>query len=397
MKNKMILIVGDDKKAMAQLLIASMNVPSGVSEVQLVPVGEWKGYRAEDEEGQPKLLEFKITEDVIAQMEKNFRGDVVLDYEHQTLTGDQAPAAGWIKKLVNKGKDGLWAVVEWTDKALEYIKNKEYRFLSPVFTLSGIDPRTGAQVGAMLLNAGLTNQPFFKELKPIVSKETFFLTQEDSTMNKLIARLREAYQLAADASEDAIIAKFNEELTNSAGTIAAKNKIIGVIGMKVEDTTEAVVAKLTAINGALSFKGEVITALGLKPEATLEEVKALVISGKNNSVQLAETVTKLADLEAKEFDREFDRIIAKAFFEGRIHPTQPKDAEWSKSQKDLFKAKGSDAYVEYWGKQPVIAPVGKLPTDVIAAKDGGLTEDEAKVANMVGVSAEIVKKHNKTN
>ena len=57
--------------------------------------------------------------------------DIVIDYEHQTLRDMQAPAGGWIKNLFLKN-DGIFAKVEWTQKAKEYLKNKEYRYLSPV-------------------------------------------------------------------------------------------------------------------------------------------------------------------------------------------------------------------------------------------------------------------------
>jgi phage I-like protein len=326
----------------------------------------------------------------------------VVDYEHQTLSGEKAPAAGWFKDLTAITRNGVRVaratIDSWTSAAARMIMDGEYRYISPVFAQNVVDPDSGQFETCMLINMALTNEPFLKNMMPIAASK-FLNPKEDFTMNKLTARMCEVYQLTADASEDAIIAKFNETVTSSAGTIAARNKIVGVIGMKAEDTTEAVVAKLTdlvaAQRGALTFKGEVLTALGLKSEATLEEVKVLVISGKNNSTHLAVAVAKLADLEGKEFNREFDRIIAKAFFEGRIHPTQPKDAEWLKSNKDLFKAKGSDGYEEYWSKQPAIAPVGKLPTDVVAAKAGGLSDEETAVAKQVGVSVETVKLHNK--
>ena len=55
--------------------------------------------------------------------------DLVVDYEHQTLKGVEAPAAGWVKEL--KLEDGnIVAVVEWTPRGAEYLKNKEYRYLS---------------------------------------------------------------------------------------------------------------------------------------------------------------------------------------------------------------------------------------------------------------------------
>ena len=41
--------------------------------------------------------------------------DLVVDYEHQTLKGVEAPAAGWVKEL--KLEDGnIVAVVEWTPR-----------------------------------------------------------------------------------------------------------------------------------------------------------------------------------------------------------------------------------------------------------------------------------------
>lgn len=67
-----------------------------------------------------------------------FRGnaDLLLDYNHQSEyareNGRPAPASGWMKNFVVQ--DGfICAVVEWTPKARELIKNKEFRFISPVF------------------------------------------------------------------------------------------------------------------------------------------------------------------------------------------------------------------------------------------------------------------------
>ena len=52
--------------------------------------------------------------------------DIVIDYEHQTLEGVQAPAGGWVKDLAYT-PEAIEAKVEWTPKAQEYLKNKEYR------------------------------------------------------------------------------------------------------------------------------------------------------------------------------------------------------------------------------------------------------------------------------
>ena len=57
--------------------------------------------------------------------------DLVIDFEHSTLSGNEAPAAGWIDRL-EKNAEGLCAHVKyWTDKARDYLIKGEYRYFSP--------------------------------------------------------------------------------------------------------------------------------------------------------------------------------------------------------------------------------------------------------------------------
>jgi phage I-like protein len=90
--------------------------------------------------------------------------DLVIDYEHQSLQGERAPAAGWIKDLEAR-PDGLWARVEWTRQAREYLLSKEYRYFSPVLRLDPTSRRPMA-----LMHLGLTNVPAIKRLPPLVAK-----------------------------------------------------------------------------------------------------------------------------------------------------------------------------------------------------------------------------------
>ena len=82
---------------------------------------------------------------------------VVVDYEHQTHlsreNGQPAPAAGWITAL-EATPEGLFASVEWTDKARAHIRAGEYRYISPVFAF---DRQSGAVL--RLICAALTNHP----------------------------------------------------------------------------------------------------------------------------------------------------------------------------------------------------------------------------------------------
>ena len=83
---------------------------------------------------------------------------LVVDYEHQTQlaahNGQPAPAAGWLTSLRWEDGRGLFASVDWTDRARAHIRAGEYRYISPVFCF---DPQSGAVL--RLVCAALTNHP----------------------------------------------------------------------------------------------------------------------------------------------------------------------------------------------------------------------------------------------
>lgn len=108
-----------------------------------------------------------VDDQALAAMVAHFeeRGlDLVVDYEHQSLTGLKAPAAGWIKELAAR-EDGLWARVQWTDTAREHIAAREYRYFSPVLQLEEKTRRPLA-----LLQVALTNTPAINGLDPLVAR-----------------------------------------------------------------------------------------------------------------------------------------------------------------------------------------------------------------------------------
>lgn len=138
-------------------------VLSGSNEVpntfQLLPDG-----KIEIEGEPPVFLDAPAAEACISEFKR--RGnDMVIDYEHQTLKDTQAPAAGWVKQLIYRGKEGLWAAVEWTEKARNYLKNREYRYFSPVFMVSAKD-----RIVRQITCVALTNFPKTNNLRPIVTK-----------------------------------------------------------------------------------------------------------------------------------------------------------------------------------------------------------------------------------
>ena len=88
-----------------------------------------------------------------------------MDYEHQTLKGVEAPAAGWVKELKLEGGQ-IMAVVQWTPRGAQYLENKEYRYLSPVVTVRRSD---GKATG--LHSLALTNTPAIEHMTPIVNSD----------------------------------------------------------------------------------------------------------------------------------------------------------------------------------------------------------------------------------
>ena len=125
---------------------------------------------------------------------------VVVDYEHQThlsdTNGQPAPAAGWIVGL-ELTSDGLYAAVEWTDRARAAIRAKEYQYISPVFFW---DKTTGAVLE--LVSVGLTNNPALDGMEPAQAKTEGGILH----MDKILAMLRKLLGLPDAADEAACTA-----------------------------------------------------------------------------------------------------------------------------------------------------------------------------------------------
>ncbi|MHB8174359.1 MAG: phage protease [Nitrospirota bacterium] len=155
-------------------------------EVQILPSGQVS----------PKgKMQFMVDEDgmhLILAAFQNSNTDLVIDYEHQSLSGSEAPAAGWIKGLVDKGAEGLWAKVQWTDRAKEYLQKREYRYLSPVVLVRKKDGRA-----VELLGAALTNLPAIDGMAPVVNS-----AQKD--YRNLYMEVLKFLDLPEDAETDAV-------------------------------------------------------------------------------------------------------------------------------------------------------------------------------------------------
>lgn len=73
--------------------------------------------------------------------------------------------------------DGIYGDVDWTDRAADYLKNREYRYLSPVIQIQRKTRRA-----VELHSAALTNTPVIDAISPIARTDK--LTGARATQNR---------------------------------------------------------------------------------------------------------------------------------------------------------------------------------------------------------------------
>jgi phage I-like protein len=228
-------------------------------------------------------------------------------FAHQE--GGTTEAACWINAL-EKRADGIWAKGDWTPDGTAAIKNRKYRFLSPVWFPRQTEVISGNRFRPVEVNdAGLTNMPNLGDaLQPFWNRADSFHGREASTetqpsMIKIITLLG----LAATATEDDIVAKVQafknrvaelEPFQNRLTTLQTehdglKTKHTALLTTTVEKTLAEYKGVITAESQdawknrlTADFDGTVGLLKGLKPAAT---TKIPVHKGKK-AVETTETV-----------------------------------------------------------------------------------------------------------
>lgn len=331
------------------VLICKMLDGDPPAEIQVLPYGEKistpKGEFTMDEESAASVMSAWVAQ----------KNQMVIDYEHQTLAGTEAPAAGWIKQLIDKGKDGIWAAVEWTERAGQYLKNREYRYVSPVVLQRKSDNRI-----VRLINVALTNQPNIDGMVPLINKAGMtYSNKEDSTMWKeMLKRLG----LADNATEQDAIAAINKIATDAAAQSAAKGSV--VVANK-----------------------SVLTALGLADTATEAEITGTIMAMKQSHTQVGAIAQELAALKTQIGAKDAADAVELAMKEGKITPAQK---EWA----DEYAKRDLAGFKVFVAKAPVVVVHGKIVGDD-KPPEGGLDETQLAVNKQMGIDAETFKKYNK--
>jgi len=195
---------------------ASLPTESIPARILLAPWG-----RVESSSG-----EFTVDEESAALTVQAFdehATDLPIDYEHQTLGGEyaspsgQAPAAGWIKRLVAEPGVGLLADIEWTDQARKMLAAKEYRYLSPVAVV-----RKGDRKLVAIHSAALTNKPAIVGMQPIVHRDDVPFCDTIEETDESLCVLRGELRLPAEAGREEVMVAASRRLVELHRAAAAR-------------------------------------------------------------------------------------------------------------------------------------------------------------------------------
>lgn len=312
--------------------------------VQLIPYGKIRG-----RDGRRfQLFDIdKVIQNTIRRFNPSGEGvglDLVLDYEHQTdlsaENGKPAPASGWIKKLLNKGNEGLWGVVEWTAEAKEFISRRAYRFLSPVF----MHDKEGNITA--LLRAGLTNAPNL-ELKAF-NTENLELWED---FNVLKTELCTLLGLQENATDEDVIAAVK--------TLAGAN----------EETPKSL-NKIAAASGAASTNTDDILLAINKMKSETVDAKAYAALNK-----------EVEELKAERLNEKALTAVNSAVAAGNLPPALKDKAL------DMYKNLGAAYFESFVEALPKVA-VNKETTQAVPEKKDKLSNEELAICKSMGVKTE---------
>ena len=349
----------------------TMAAHSGTVLLQVTPAGEFLPSDGRAMDSPPWNIDAASAERVIARYNAAAAAKpLVIDYEHQTLNkeknGQPAPAAGWFRGLKWLEGQGLYAVVELTARARQYIGDNEYLYFSPVFEY---DRHTGTVLAVHM--GALTNNPAIHGMAPLsllAAATAAFLPpqQPEPTVNPLLKALLAALGLPDTTTEPAAIAALTALGPLSIG-LAQAAAARTALALPADASADAVVAACTSLRTTAA-------ATPAAPDPT-----------KFVSVDVVEALrTNIAALTARQLTADIDAAVAPALADGRLLPAQE---AWAR---DLGKTNLAALTAYIASAQPIAALTatqtqGKPPTAVAA---GALTPDQLAVCSAMGMTPE---------
>lgn len=224
-----------------------MEIASEATLIPIFPAGTTMGY-----DGRGPYILSNPAAVIVASLREMV--ELVIDRDHATdhlPPGQERPAAGWIKQLVEKD-GGIFAEVDWTPKAKQQLTDKEYRYISPTFDFDLVSRQV-----LRIKRATLTNTPNF-DMQAVASeggadsplstpKSEQEETPEMTTKHQIaLVAIATAMAMSADAAPEEIQATALSRLTQATETASQLDALRA--DLKLDDKADAktVVATATA-------------------------------------------------------------------------------------------------------------------------------------------------------
>lgn len=189
-------------------LFLCLNAENGVPKrIQILPAG--KEIRGVDgrhwKNANPAALCAKMNASGLVTV----KNGCVIDENHSTdlsaPKGGEAPAFGWFRNFTVEADGSIWADVEWNARGQKAVSEKEYKYISPVFTRDKDGNITE------ILRAALTNNPNLDNPALNSSQET----AEEKNMEKELCAALGLPENAALADGLEAISKLKTELNGA--------------------------------------------------------------------------------------------------------------------------------------------------------------------------------------
>ena len=189
-------------------LFLCLNAENGVPKrIQILPAGkeirgvDGRHWKNED----PAALCAKMNASGLVTV----KNGCVIDENHSTdlsaPKGGEAPAFGWFRNFTVEADGSIWADVEWNARGQKAVSEKEYKYISPVFTRDKDGNITE------ILRAALTNNPNLDNPALNSSQET----AEEKNMDKELCAALGIPETATTADALVAIKKLKTELNGA--------------------------------------------------------------------------------------------------------------------------------------------------------------------------------------
>lgn len=286
------------------------------------------------------LMDDKAIEMVFAAYQKHGMQKLPIDYDHGMLankpSAETSQAAGWFVPVMKD--DGLYATnVQWTPKAMQMLKEREFRHYSPAFDVEAGDEINALYQGkkvlarriSRLVNVALTNLPATREQIPLVANQ---LSRDNNTQ-----------QTASEATQE-----------------GNKMDLLNLFGLDSE----------------ASIEREVTALLSAVPAArTLGDVREAFVFAKAQAEKAVELAARVAELEAEKDATARDAIVRKLSEEGKAPP----------AIHDFLRTLSLDQ-IKAYGESA--APVVDKKEVTPAARPVSLSDEDEKLIKLTGINRE---------